>query len=244
VASQSVLRDTGSATSQPKIGLPVVDQIRIEPYHRWFPPIYKFMNRKYVGAFLKQGRIKIGTSEEYRIPDGFDDGRSDVQEMNRKWNTGPIDVKLTPDHPLAKVIFPGKEGMPPDKDVTLSFKEGSVLAMVANSYIFSASQEYNDELAGKMAEVFNANACVKINDPVKFMEIITQCEPFKGRDFYLKNATYVSTNEFSDFGHADAFKKLEKFAWQREFRIIWGGEPPKAGVIIDVPEIVPLLSRM
>jgi hypothetical protein len=51
----------------------------------WFPPIYKFMDRKYVRGFLKHGRIRIGTSQEYRLPDGKDGGRSDSEELVSVW---------------------------------------------------------------------------------------------------------------------------------------------------------------
>jgi hypothetical protein len=210
------------------------------------PPIFKFMPGKYVDAFLA-GSIKIGTSEEYRIPDGLDDGRADKSELVRNWRPGARKIKMSADHPFIQTLHGGDppwKGEVGRKDPILVFDEETVLAMHSNGYIFSASKEYTPELAAKMAEKFSADACVSISDVRGFMEIVSKHESLAGRPSHLGKVDYVATNEFAEFGQTDPFKKHKAFRWQEEFRIVWAGEQPKSALYIDVPDIKPLLFRV
>jgi hypothetical protein len=184
-----------------------------------------------------------------RIPDGLDDGRADRSEMVRDWKPGAGEIKMTADHPFIQHLYSGDppwKGEPGREEVTMVFQGETVFAMHSNCYIFSASLEYSPELALKMVEKFSADACVSINDPRSFMEIVTRHEALAGRPSALGNVDYIATNRFTEFERGDAFKKLEAFRWQREFRILWGGKQPEpaAPLLIDVPEIAPLLSRV
>ena len=116
----------------------------------WHPPIYKFINRRHLSGLFKRGRIRIGTSTEYRIPDGLEDGRSDANELVSNWKPGAREVVVGPDHPFIKSLYGGKPK--PAKPVTLVFQAETVLKMQSNSYVFSASNEYSDELARPIRE--------------------------------------------------------------------------------------------
>ena len=95
-----------------------------------------------------------------------------------------------------------------------------------------------------MAEKFDADVCVRIDDPRAFMLALSESPLLAGRPFGQKNVSYVDTNDFFDYLGTDGFSKLKKFEWQKEFRILWGGEVPETGSVIEVPAIIPLLSRV
>lgn len=91
--------------------------------------------------------------------------------------------------------------------------------------------------------MFDADCCVEIADPVNFLNCISQHEPFKGKPAGLDHVTYGETNEFSTFAATDPFRKLSKFEWQKEFRFVWAGPAPES-IVIEIPEVIPLLRKL
>lgn len=207
----------------------------------WFPPIYKFMHRKYVRDFLKHGRMRIGTSKEFRVPDGKDGGRADPQELVSNWLPKAGPMKMPHDHPFFKFI-----GMPiaPERKITFNFEEGVRFVFSPNAYVFSTSGEYTEELAARMASEFHADTCICIADPEAFGRIIAKLPVFKGASAYMNYVEYGGSNEFSDFQFVNPFRKPDQFAWQKEFRLIIDCQENDEPFIAEVPEITPLLSRV
>jgi hypothetical protein len=190
-------------------------------------------------GLLKRGSIRIGTTSEYRIPDGLDDGRSDENEVVSRWKPGETEVVAGPDHPFIKSLDGDKPRS--SQPVTISFHAETMIITQANGYIFSASNQYSDELARQMAEKFDADACVRIDDPRAFMLALSESALLKGRPFDQWNVSYADINDFREF-RSDPFLKQKKIEWQKEFRIAWGGMAPETGSIIEVPAIIPFLS--
>jgi hypothetical protein len=63
--------------------------------------LYKFLNQRYADGMLLRGIIRIGTAEEYRVPDGRDGERSDDTELKRKWQPGDA-IVITEVVPLSE----------------------------------------------------------------------------------------------------------------------------------------------
>ena len=210
---------------------------------KWFPPIYKFMNKRYLDGFLKSGIIKIGTSAEYRVSDGLDDGRSDRNEMVDVWKPGESTTEVDDNHPFIKDLYKDRGGPSWKGKFNIKFSEEGGLAMQPDAFLFSASCEYNDALAQQMREKFDADACVLIEDTRAFIVGLCNTPLLQGRDCEAGMVSYQHSNESKSYVR-DSMRKLKKFEWQREFRTTWGGDDvPKVGTIITVPEIVPLLSK-
>jgi hypothetical protein len=137
-------------------------------------PIYKFMNSRYVDGFLDAGRIKIGSSREYRIPDGKDGGRTDPNELVTIWAPEEEFTVLAPDHPFVLFLYGG----PPPWTEPITIKgNGAKLVGRIDAYIFSASSEYSTELAVRMEKEFDADSCVIIWDPDAFAHFISEHAP-------------------------------------------------------------------
>jgi hypothetical protein len=209
----------------------------------WQPPIFKFINRRYIEGLLTKGTIKIGTTEEYRIPDGIDDGRSDANESVNIWHPGASTVELDRNHPLVKGAFPNGV-VPPGgpRKINLSFAKGAKVALHMNAFLYSGSLEYDLQLAERMLEKFDADACVKIEDTRAFIFALCKTPLLSGYQCHGGVVSYVDSNVTKDY-MSNPLIKLEQFSWQKEFRWLWfGSNVPKTGVVIDVPAIVPLLQ--
>jgi hypothetical protein len=204
--------------------------------------IVKFLNSRYLNALFENGRIRIGTAKEFRIPDGIDDGRSDPHELVTQWKMAPGKRKFAPDHPFLQQL--DEKGRERAKTNTFVFPEGTIFSMQSDCYILSASTEYSKDLALTMWEKFDADACVQINDPQAFMLALSQHELLAGRPCAQDRVRYGS-NEVDEYTGDDLFLKRSIFEWQKEFRTVWGGLPkPNGAIIIDVPAIIPFLERI
>jgi hypothetical protein len=184
---------------------------------------------------------RIGTSKEYRVPDGKDGGRSDPEELVSNWTPNAGSLEVTHEHPYLKAI-----GSPlqPGTKLTLNFEEGVKFRLNANAYVFSTSGEYTEELAERMASEFDAEACVRISDPKAFCDALISIPIFRGERAYMDYVKYGETNASADFQPINAFWKLNQFAWQRELRIVIACQEDAQPVVVEVPEITPLLSRV
>jgi hypothetical protein len=207
----------------------------------WFPPVYKFMNRKYVRSFLKGGTIKIGTSKEYRVPDGKDGGRSDAEELVSVWTPAAGTIEAAHEHPFFRSLIPQPAGQ---TQFAVKFDEGVKIRSNANAFVFSTSGEYTEEIARRMASDFEADECVCISDPRAFGRALSKLPQFKGANVHIGYVEYGNTNEFTDYEPVNIFRKLTGFAWQMELRIVVPCQEEDESFVVDVPEIVPLLSRV
>ena len=99
----------------------------------------------------------------------------------------------------------------------------------------------------RMAREFDADACVRIGNIAQFMFDISCHNLLLDRPCVIDAISYVAEGPIvgADMKRPEPFKKYLKFRWQREVRIMWGGEnvSPK-GRVITVPSIIPLLKRI
>jgi hypothetical protein len=120
--------------------------------------VYKFMASNYIEAFVRRGTIKIGTAAEYRVPDGFDDGRSDATEMWRLFKRPYKDVRIG-DVPALKALF-SKDGT---ADHIIMRIEDDI-NFLGNAYMFCTSHKITRLMVDKMSSLFGADGCVVISD--------------------------------------------------------------------------------
>jgi hypothetical protein len=69
----------------------------------------------------------------------------------------------------------------------------------------------------------------------------------QGKQVLFGPVGYVTSKESRNFEQVDPFKKLDHYEWQKEYRFVWPGtkdEIPDTGAVIDVPEVIPLLTRI
>lgn len=201
--------------------------------------IYKFMESQYVEGFIKQGTVKIGTAEEFRKPDGLNDGRSDCYELVSHFSPGDEREFRIGDIPILAAISPDLV----DKRIRMG-GTGSILYQT-DMYLFCASINLTKLLVRGMRDKFNCDACVEIKDAEWFASCLTarslqfqesQYPSLESNHYYGGPVTYARSDPAA--GRINSvLQKRPEFRWQREFRFFWGGMPPRSGFLVDVPEI-------
>lgn len=206
--------------------------------------LYKFLNARYADGMMQRGIIRIGTAQEYRVPDGREGARSDALELARVWQPGKTVITTTADHPFRKML---RKDEPVERDVPIDmvFEEGTKILSTGNAWIYSASEELTDGLRKRMADDFDADACIRIGDATEFAKAISAHPSFQKFDYYGNPLRYVPSYDSKGFSSIDPFAKLFEFRWQKEFRLVWDDkDAPAEGVVIEVPAITPLLKRV
>lgn len=143
------------------------------------------------------------------------------------------------DHPFIKHFG---DALKPGETLNVQISDNVKFVGAADAFVFSTCREFSDELAERMAREFDANACICIHDPVKFFTAVTRHPLLSKTAGGLGDVVYNDEEE-AEFGGVDPMKKLTKFAWQKECRMIWEAQKTDVGTIIEVPEIVSLISR-
>lgn len=143
------------------------------------------------------------------------------------------------DHPFI-THFGG--ALKPGETLNVQVGENVKFVGVAHAFIFSACREFSSGLAERMAHEFDANACICIHDPFKFFTALTKHPLLSKTIGGLGDVVYIDDEE-AEFGAVDPLKKLTKFAWQKECRMLWQAKEADVGTIIEVTEIVSLISR-
>jgi hypothetical protein len=188
---------------------------------------------------LERGTIRIGTAEEYRIPDGMDGARSDKDELVTIYKPSKGRVHMPENHPFLRFF-----GFT-NKSINMEFDEGVQFIMQSNAYIYSASYELTNNLRQRMASQLQADGCVKINNLPAFVAALNLTSLLKNLRHHMGYVSYEGKQVVEDYSGHDPLRKQPIFGWQKEVRLIWWGEKiPKSGEVINVPEIVPLLERV
>lgn len=217
-----------------------------EPKH-----VYKFMNSKFVDDFVKLGRMRIGTAEEYRKPDGKTGERQDPSESANNYEPGAGTHQLTKEHPLIKALY-GREGPPwtDDGEEHVAIAEaGTKFIIVTHCLLFCTAWDITAGMRRRMLQQWQCDACVKISEPINFFHAVGRHPRLAiGRTGACDYVTYLDVDGRPDLVSENrVFEKGLQFQWQREWRCIWSvakGETTAAPMIIDVPQVTPLLKRL
>lgn len=95
-----------------------------------------------------------------------------------------------------------------------------------------------------MKSDFDCDAYFIIEDVEGFGTAISNHPDLEGREGGAGYVKYKNPTpeEILRGGEPDPFEKSYLYGWQREFRYAWWGKPYRdTGMVIDVPEILPLI---
>lgn len=188
---------------------------------------------------MDRGVVAIGTSEEFRKADGRDGARSDKNEMITRWSAPEGPQTISPDHPFLRAL-----GINPPMSLEIIMDKNVKFTFARNAYLYCMSDEITDDLKRRMSKDFEADACVVVNDPSALLEAFKSHPFLRERQMRAASVAYVPSKEVKEFKGNDLFAKESDFSWQREFRIVWDGQVTDIKPILEIPEIIPILSRL
>lgn len=207
-------------------------------------PLYKYLPKKYLEAFLRHGSLKIGTLYEYRKTEDYGDVVGDKNEGLHKTElalAGGGEIDLATSSPEAEyfrthVLRPDQHHRKPK----IIMADGARLVAHTNSpdlYIYCMTSEYSDAV---MKE-FGCDACLEIIHPAEFFTAISHVIRHKGRFDGLGPITYSdkTTNYLKPHQIHPAVMKDTHYEYQKEWRAIWvPRKEPRKPLFIDVPRAV------
>lgn len=203
---------------------------------------YKFFSSKLLDAIRNRGSVRIGTTASFRVQDGIDDGRGDPREMANHWKPGDA-ISINQHHPMMHHIMrAGNIEWPSDlPDLNVEIEAGASFRMDIDAYILCLSDTLNEQLCHGMLERFGYDMVYHIPNLERFIEALANVDQRLATGM-CSHVRYDAPEGFERTWHDQTFRKRSRFSWQREIRLVWGGEAPLEPFTIEVPEIVPLIS--
>jgi hypothetical protein len=188
------------------------------------PAIYKYMKRRHLRSFLKDGLIRIGTLYDFRDVEKHGAEIGDVDEGTKTLTTDGyhfIDTanqNTIPDwyrecfESSFKVKDGGRLQIHAGKGVRLRLT-------VPDRYVFCASYEFD----GGLIENGEYDACLKIINPMAFFLALSQ--KLKHRASWIGYGKCVYRPRIvlgdQDHGIEPSLIKEERYEYQKEIRAIW-----------------------
>lgn len=199
--------------------------------------LYKFTNSEYLDGLTRFGRIRIGSSAEYRLDDGKDGARSDLLDSTSVFTPGARTIDLPAEHFLRRQL-----GFRPDLEVQIEFGDKTKLTFMPEILTFCSSYRLSAGLVRRMHTDFGCDAHFIIDRPLAFAAAISAHPAFAGRELRGGYVTYrnYTSEELQIGSDPDPLRKRTQFGWQREYRYFWTGSAPE-GVLVEVPEIIPFI---
>ena len=203
--------------------------------------VYKYIDAKYSDDFAN-GKVRISPAHSFRAADGFQDGRSDFNELKRKISVpeGKMTVN-SKQNPLLKNFFTfvGEE------EFEMTFI-GDLTVIVDQALMCCFSTDRDDEIDRRMKEIFGAGAVFEISDIALFGRMISN-EVFS-KDVAFQQGSVQYSNEIgigpAHFFPVDRLRKGQAFLWQKEYRLIWSTDNPSEPFVINVPSLATLIKRL
>jgi len=187
-------------------------------------PIYKYMKRRHVNSFMKDGTIRVGTLYDFRNEEKHGAEIGDKDEGTKTLTTDgyhcldTVDPNTFP--PWYKKHF--EESIKVQGGGRLQFhaRDGFRLKLtVPDRFVFCASHEFD----GALIENGEYDACLKINYPLEFFNSLTNKMKHKAAWLGMGYCTYrprLILGE-NDMGHEPSLIKEERYAYQKEVRSAW-----------------------
>ena len=205
---------------------------------------YKFTSEKYIEDLLN-GWIWISPSHCFRISDGHEDGRSDPNELIEGSTSTTGEFNLSPEHPA----YPHGKFIQVEngekKEVSI-IGMGDLMLQQSEALLFCASASFSPLIGERMAEIFEANACVEICDMEGFISGLHESIILRGKGYSHGKVEYVvrKINDIALSPRPSFFRKDEKFSWQDEYRICWDIECETDPFGLHVSSVAPFLKRL
>ena len=207
-------------------------------------PLFKYLPKRFLDAFLARGSLRIGTLYEYRKVEQYGTVIGDADEGRHKTElslAGGGVVDLATSTPEAE--FFRQHVLRPDQQhhrTKIVLADGARLVSHTNSqdlYIFCVSAEYRPDV---MRE-FGCDSCLEILHPQEFFQAVSRRIRHKGTFEGLAAVTYASKHTHYLRPHRvhPALMKEERYANQHEWRAIWTPtRPPRQPLLINVPRAI------
>lgn len=207
-------------------------------------PLFKYLPKRYLDAFLTCGSLKIGTLYEYRRTEAYGEVIGDKDEGLHKTELflpGGGEIDLASNSPEAEyfrkyVLRPDQQ----DSKVKIILEDGARLVAHSNSqdlYIYCVTSEYSSSV---MKE-FGCDACLEIVRPTEFFQAISRKIRHKAKFNGLGEIEYMDKTAHYTQPHTihPAAMKDEKYEYQKEWRAIWVPEKaPRQPLFINVPRAI------
>lgn len=210
--------------------------------------IYKFFDSRHLAALMDVGSIRIGTLAEFRLPDGIEDGRSDLNEGRRVWAPPQGAQSLVYDHPLRRILSPFECGVVPP---IIHFEEGAKIVNLTDANVFCASSKITALMTQRMRTRFGYDMAYSVIDVPEFFRAILNADSrLSSRaaddglgDCGVSKVRYVDVpDETGYFRNNDPFEKDQAYRWQQEVRALFMGDGPHQPMLLEVPEIPRLVK--
>lgn len=204
---------------------------------------YKFLRTEHLEAFLR-GQLRVGTSEEYQVPDGEVGGRGDADDCAVIWSPPPGNWTGQEAVNFLRSISSG-EDIPNDLPVEIRVPGGVTMVWRVPWYLFCFSTSVSTELVQRMERQFGYDACVEILDVDAFALALTASDPRLRREVYRDDGwdwvsavvTYNKEHETTLSPTGTIMMKYPEYAWQNEARIAWPCRPPHQPIFVDAPSV-------
>lgn len=207
--------------------------------------LYKYLEEQYAVPMLERGNIRLGTLYEYR--DHWNDQVRDPNEGNFS-ATQYIDSYSSATGPV-----PGIAGHFFGQNVNNLFIAGSTFIeqhTLPNRNIYCATEEASENVMHD----FNSDVCVEITNPKAFFQAILRAILLNHHVDYLITCRCTYDGRSVDYidatlvtGHPVGYwVKDPSYILQKEVRTVFFFPDTTlsiAPIIIDVPEIIPLIRR-
>lgn len=207
-------------------------------------PLYKYLPKRYLEAFLTHGSLKIGTLFEYRKTETYGDVIGDKDEGLHKTELflpggGEIDLaSISPeaDYFRKHLLRPDQQ----DSRVKIILEDGARIVAHSNSqdlYIYCMTSEYSPSV---MKE-FGCDACLEIVRPTEFFQAISRKIRYKAKFSGLGAINYMDKTTHYTQPHTmhPAVMKDVKYEYQKEWRVIWvPDQTPRQPIFINVPRAI------
>lgn len=204
-------------------------------------PIYKYLPLEFASGLTEKGVIKLGTLNDYKNEDyyGKDIGDKDEGSLTEWTRSNYKNVKQSDLNKIETQIFNIPNGV---KGVVIENCLSAVTQRAKNLYVFSASRVFNVELMRMISKDYHTkyDACIKIKNPDKFANTISDVFKDFGKFEALSPCFYISRTQY--YGKPlppPVFIKEPRFQYQEEIRAVWNpiNKEKIQSTILEIPEL-------
>jgi len=182
--------------------------------------LYKYLPLKYAKELLSKGAIRVSTAAYYRNEEDAGAGRQDATEATRTVKyvaPGPMEFTAASPPP-----YPVNEWINITEATHWRLKEGVSLSMKydnPNTLVYCMSARFGQDLMKQ----FHASACVAIQKPTQFFQLVSEHFPLKYSWVALRQCEYRQRTEdvTENSGLHPVFLKPPEYACEKEWRAAW-----------------------
>jgi len=204
-------------------------------------PLYKYLPLEYATCLVESGKVKLGTLIDYQNEDqyGKDIGDKDEGSLTEWSRISRKNLTQNDLNRIERQTIRIADGL---KGVELNDCLAAVAQKTKDLYIYSTSRVFNVELMRRLSKEYEKkyNACVKINNPVSFLESISSVFKDKGKFEAHGLCCYMSRiKHHSKASPHPVFIKDPHYQYQEEDRAIWSpiNSEKIHSEILEIPEL-------